>query len=632
MASEQQLSVVLSEFALTMVTDFPIQGILERLVGRIVGMLPISAAGVTLISPGSDPRYVAASDESALRYEKLQTELDEGPCLAAYRTGEAVAVPDLATDERFKIFGPRAVAAGLAAVFTFPLRQGDKRLGALDLYRQTPGQLDDDDMAAAQTLADVTAAYLVNAQGRDELRNASERAYENSVHDALTGLPNRTLLLERVGHALRRRNRSRRVIAVMFADLDDFKTVNDLHGHRAGDALLVAVAERITTRLRPSDTLARVSGDEFVILCEDLDDHGEAEAIATRVADAFTLPFDLSGIELEISASVGIAFAGDGEQSPEQLLEDADVAMYQAKRKGGGQHQLIDLRERRLQDDRASLRRDLRLAVPRGELRAEYQPIVRTDDGRVVGVEALLRWEHPTQGSIAPAIAMPLAEQAGFMTEIGRWMLEQACADRHRWAGDGAPNFGMAVNVSPYQLMAQEFVSTVADVLDRTDTPPETITLEISESVFINDSVRALIVLDDLKTLGVLLALDDFGTGYSSLSYLNQFPVDAIKIDQAFTAKLCRDPITHAIVEKTTELAHMLELAVVVEGVETAGQLHEISALGADYCQGFYFAHPMDADKLDQLMIKGGTSSNPSPLLGDRPALKNSGTSSARCW
>lgn len=596
MATERQLSEMLSEFARTMVTDFPIQRILERLVQRIVEILPVTGAGVTLITPNTSPRYVAASDESALRYEQLQTELGEGPCLVAYRTGNAVAVDDLRIDDRFSVFGPRAVEAGLVGVFTFPLRQGDKQLGALDLYRDRPGLLDDRDMVAAQTLADVTAAYLANAQARADLQDSSERSYASSVHDALTGLPNRVLLVGRLQHSLRRGRRTGKAMAVLFADLDRFKAVNDTHGHPVGDELLVAVAERLAGLLRPGDTLARMSGDEFVILCEDLEEEAQAELIATRVVDALSVPFELSGLVVEISVSVGIAFAGLGGQIPEQLLQDADTAMYQVKRRGGHGHQVMDLRERQLSRRRVSLQLDLRGALGRGELRAEYQPIVHTEDGRVVSVEALLRWDHAIRGAIPPKTLIPLAEQSGRISEIGKWVLEQACADRHRWiSGTGCDEIGIAVNVSAHQLMGPDFVAMVGGVLASTHTSPEFLTLEITESVFVQDADRALIVLTDMKQLGVMLALDDFGTGYSSLSYLQRFPVDLVKIDQGFIADLGHDQTSNTIVAAVIMLAHNLGMGVVAEGVETAEQQDQLVALGSEYCQGFYFAQPMSA-------------------------------------
>ena len=611
MATERQLSSVLSEFARTMVTDFPIQGILEGLVQRIVEILPVTGAGVTLITPNSTPRYVAASDESALRYEQLQTELGEGPCLATYRTGKAVVVADLRSDERFATFGPRAVEIGLVAVFTFPLCQGDRQLGALDLYRDSPGLLDDDDMQAAQTLADVTAAYLVNAQARADLQDSSDRSRESALHDALTGLPNRVLLLERLEHSLARGRRSGKMVAVLFADLDRFKSVNDMHGHLIGDELLIAVAQRLTGLLRPGDTLARLSGDEFVILCEDLDEEGQVQVIARRVVAALSEPFELTGFEVEISASVGIAYTGPGEHVPEQLLQDADIAMYQAKRKGGHDHQVIDLREQQLADRRSGLRSDLRGALGRGEIRVEYQPIVHTEDGRIVGVEALLRWNHPLRGPIPPLTLIPLAEQSGLIGEIGRWVLEQACLDRHRWTAEaGCDDIGIAVNVSAHQLMGPDFVTMVTDVLASTDTRPELLTLEITESVFIQDADRALVVLNDLKRLGVLLALDDFGTGYSSLSYLQRFPVDIIKIDQGFIADLARDRTSNAIVSAVIALAHELGIAVITEGVETAEQHAQVAALGSESCQGFYFARPMSADTLGILTNPTATSVN----------------------
>ena len=611
MPSEQQLSEVLSEFARTMVTNFPIQGILDHLVKRIVEVLPISAAGVTLISPGTDPRYVAASDESALRFEKLQTELGEGPCLAAYQTGEAVAVADLRDESRFPKFTPRALEAGLVAVFTFPLCNGAERLGALDLYRNTPGLLDDAAMSAAQTLADVAAAYLLNAQARVDLEDSSERSHESAMHDALTGLPNRTLFLERLDHAVRRGRRSGKMAAVLFADLDRFKLVNDLHGHGAGDELLVTVAERLTGVLRPGDTLARLSGDEFVILCEDLDEPAQVDVIAARIGTAVAAPIVLSGIEMDITASVGIAFSGPGDELSEQVLQDADAAMYQAKRKGGARHQIVDLREQQLAAQRASLERELRGALARGELRTEYQPIVATDDGRITGVEALLRWAHPSRGLVLPTVLVPLAERSGLITEIGRWVLEHACPEQHRWQNrPQADALTMSINVSAHQLMSQDYAATVAAILSASNTDPELVTLEVTESVFVQDSERALVVLRELKRIGVRLALDDFGTGYSSLNYLRQFPIDVVKIDRGFVADLDHDRASHAIVVAMVAMAHMMGMKVVAEGVETIEQHAELASLDCDSCQGFYFAPPMPADDVDTLLrqrLPGGT-------------------------
>jgi diguanylate cyclase (GGDEF)-like protein len=605
---ERRLSDVLSEFARTLVTDFPIQAILDHLVVRIVDVLPISAAGVTLIAPGADPHYIAASDESAMRFEQLQTELGEGPCLVAYEHGKAVAVPDLRVDDRFPTFSSRAVEEGLAAVFTFPLRHDDQQLGALDLYRTTAGPMNAGAMTAAQTLADVAAAYLLNAQARSDLRDSSERARESALHDALTGLPNRTLLVQRLVHAILRCRRSEKLVAVLFADLDHFKAINDTYGHHVGDELLVAVAGRLTELLRPGDTLARLAGDEFVILCEDLERTSQVEPLATRIDQALAETFVLSGIEVQVSASVGIAFAGRGDDIPEQILQDADTAMYQAKRRGGARHGMVDVGEQRLADNRASLNRDLRGALDRRELRTEYQPIVATTDGRITGVEALLRWAHPIRGIVAPDTLVPLAEQSGLIVEIGRWVLMQACVDLHRWQRhEQHQGLEICVNISSAQLMAPDFAATVAAVLAETRTDPGLVTLEITESVFIQDSDRALVVLNDVKHLGVKLALDDFGTGYSSLSYLKQFPVNIVKIDRAFIADLGREPTSSLIVGAIVRLAHSLQMTVVAEGIESESQYDEVVALDCDSYQGYFFARPTSADALDSLMAVAAT-------------------------
>jgi diguanylate cyclase (GGDEF)-like protein len=621
MPKSEELSDVLSEFARTMVTDFPIQGILDHLVSRIVDILPITAAGVTLIAAGLGPRYVAASDGSALRYEKLQTELGEGPCLEAFNTGEAVSVPDLRDEDRFPTFSPQAITAGLAAVFTFPLRHVDAQLGALDLYRDTTGPLSRDVMIAAQTLADVAAAYLINAQARSDLEHSSDQSREAALHDPLTGLPNRALLLQLLEHAFRAARRSKKLSALFFLDLDHFKEVNDTYGHQVGDELLVEVAKRLTGLLRPGDSVARLSGDEFVILCEDLADPSAADPIALRLNAEMSRPFLLSRGELTATASIGIAFAGRGSDSPDELLHDADLAMYQAKRARDGTHDVLDLRQLHLAGQHASLARGLPGAIGRGELHLAYQPIVDARTGRLLGVEALLRWMHPSRGPVSPMVFIPFAEQSGQIVELGQWVLEQACEDRKQWQQHAPAEVAMSVNVSVHQFMSGGFAETVAAVLASTSTDPALLTLEVTESVFVRDEDRALVVLGELKETGVNLALDDFGTGYSSLGYLTSLPIDEIKIDRTFIAKLGAKPGSEKVVTAIVGLAHSLGMTVVSEGIETAEQRQTVTELGSDSCQGFYFAKPMPASDVDALVQGSSHVTKPGLRAAHAPSL-----------
>jgi diguanylate cyclase (GGDEF)-like protein len=602
---EDALSDVLSEFARTMVTNFPIQGILDQFVRRIVDILPVTAAGVTLIAPGVVPRYVAASDPSALRYEMLQTELDAGPCLSAFETGQAIFVPDLRTENRFGPFAPRAVAEGLAAVFTFPLRHEDLQLGALDLYRDTPGPLTRKSTIAAQTLADVAAAYLINAQARADLRDSRDQSRAAALHDPLTGLPNRVLILQLLEHAFRAGRRSNKIAAVLFLDLDRFKDVNDTYGHQVGDELLVAVADRLKGMLRPGDNLARLSGDEFVIVCEDLADPSAADPITARLAAGLARPFTLSNVEITTTASIGIAFTGPGVDSPEALLHDADLAMYRAKHDRRRSRGVIDLRQLQLVGQQAGLARALPGAIDRGELHLHYQPIVDAGDGHVIEVEALLRWTHPARGPVSPTVFIPFAEQSGQIIELGLFVLEQACTDRQRWQRHSTAEIAISVNVSAHQLMSAGFVQSVETVLTRTGTPPSLLTLDLTEGVIVRDEGRALIILEQLKAVGVGLALDDFGTGYSSLSHLNTLPIDTLKVDQTFTAKLSGQPGRREVVTAIIGLAHSLGMMVTAEGIETAEQRREVAQLGSDRCQGFYFAKPMPASKVDPLVCPG---------------------------
>ncbi len=607
MVHQEKLAAVLSEFARTLGTDFPIQGILDHLVQRIIEVLPVTSAGVTLIAPGAKPRYLAASDEAAMRYEGLQSELFQGPCLAAFESGDAVLVPDLCHDSRFPLFSPPAIAGGLRAVFTFPLRQDDIRLGALDLYRETPGPLDVDDLAAAQTLADVASAYLTSVQGRADAHAMADHYRQSASHDFLTGLPNRLLLTQRLEHASQRGQRSHSDAAVLFADLDRFKLVNDTYGHQVGDGLLVAVAERLSSLLRPGDTLARVAGDEFVILCEDLHDANYVEVLAGRIDQAFSTPFDAAGVRVSITASVGIAFAGRGEQLTDELVGKADTAMYQAKRKGGARHQIIDLREVSRATEWRDLERDLLAAVANDELELHYQPLLSSADGRVTGTEALIRWTHPRHGAVPPQKLVSIAEQSGLMNDIGAWVLERACRDQQDWQTQfPGQRLDMAVNISATQLMTPRFLETVKSIVHRTGADPEGVILEVTEDIFIEDSERAGKVLADSRRMGLTVALDDFGTGYSSLNYMRRFPVDVIKIDQAFLVDLFEDPVGPVFLAAVTNLAHALGLRVTAEGVETKRQADEVAGIGCEFSQGFYFARPMPASEMTELLRERG--------------------------
>lgn len=610
-----KMSEVLAEFARTMLTDFPIQAILDQLVRRVVDVLPLAAAGVTLISGDEAPIYVAGSNQAAWRFEQLQTTYGEGPCLTAYQFGETVTIADLSTEQRFPRFTAHARTLGLAAIFTFPLHHGDHQLGALDLYNDTAGPLPPEAMEAAQTLADVASAYLINAQGRADLQESWQRSRQAALHDPLTGLANRVLLLDRLETAIQRNHRSSRHCAALFIDLDRLKAVNDSYGHAVGDELLVAMARRLRQLVRPSDTVARLSGDEFAVLCDSLNSPAEAESIGARLIHEMARTFELSTIRLDVTTSIGISYSDSTEQTPEQLLREADAAMYQAKRMGGNQFQLIDTRQQPDVYARLGLELDLIGMVPRGELHNEYQPIVAAADGCIIGFEALLRWQHPIWGAVPPSTLVPIAERTGQIGEIGAWVMRQAWSDRLRWSRcEWGDDPDMSVNISPSQLIAPNFVDVVQSVLMGGTTPPGKLILEITESVLIIDAPRALKALNDLRRIGVKIALDDFGTGYSSLSYLKHLPVDILKIDQSFIGDIVQERSSRAIVKSVVTLAHDLGISVTAEGIETAEQHLLVTELGCDACQGYHFGRAMPAAKVDTFAHRGDRPHGAAPI------------------
>ena len=594
MVDDRQLSSVLSEFAYTLTADVPTSTILVHLVQRIVGVLPVTSAGVTLIVPGAQPRYVAASDDDAMRFEKLQTDLDEGPCVLASESGSLVSVPWLGAETRFPRFAPAALEAGLQAVFTFPLRHGNRRLGALDLYRDSPGPLDPLDLEAAQTLANVATAYLINARAREDAHSSSDRLRHIATHDGLTGLPNRRLLMQRIEHARERALRTHAAAGVLFADLDRFKQINDTYGHSVGDLLLQVVADRLDHLVRPGDTLARIYGDEFVLLCEDVRDRADVAVLAERVRQAFVAPFSIGDLDLSVTASVGVAFAGPGEEVSERMVADADQAMYDAKRASrkagrallgsGPVEEPVD---------------DLALAIEHEAMELGYQPVVTCADGALVGIEALLRWTTGDE-PVAPAAIVAFAERTGLIRRLGSWVLDAGCGEAARWRREH-PGVALRldVNLSTYQLRSPHFVREVHETLERTGLAPDELVLHVSGTVLAQESELAHSVLTRLREVGVRVALDDFGGGCCSLDQLQELPLDLVRIDFAVVDAQGRGD---ALLPPLVDLAHVLDLTVLVDGVVSEPQRDVAVAAGADLAQGSWFARAMSVPAIDLLL------------------------------
>ncbi len=449
----------------------------------------------------------------------------------------------------------------------------------------------------------------VNARDISDRKALEARLEHEATHDPLTGLPNRTLLLDRLDVAIGRARRQHRRLAVLFLDLDHFKVVNDSLGHSTGDQLLAAVAARLTDHVRPGDTVARFGGDEFVVVCEEVESIYEVEEIAGRIATAVAEPVWIGEAEVFVTSSVGIALASDLHLTPEQLLRDADAAMYQAKEKGRNRHEVFDSRLRTRALDRLEVENSLRRALVRHELRVHYQPCFDLQTNAVVGVEALLRWEHPQRGLLLPAEFLRIAEETGLVVPVGAWVLHQACRQMQRLRTE-LPEFadlGVAVNLSARQITHPYLVDEVAKAIEDTGTRPDTLMLEITESVLMDDITTNVSTLRRLKDLGVSLAIDDFGTGYSSLAYLRRFPVDLLKVDRSFVNGLGSDPEDAAIVQTVITLAHTLGLEALAEGVESPLQQDELRRLGCNQAQGFLLGRPMSiADLTDFLVARGG--------------------------
>jgi diguanylate cyclase (GGDEF)-like protein/PAS domain S-box-containing protein len=453
--------------------------------------------------------------------------------------------------------------------------------------------------------AGVVYLFAVDITGR---RLMEEQLRHDTLHDALTGLPNRLLFMERLSHSIARsKRRESHLFAVLFLDLDRFKVINDSLGHHVGDEMLVLIAQRLQRCLREEDTVARFGGDEFAILLEEISGISDATRVAERIQAELSAPVNLSGFDVFTSASIGIALSSSAYERPEYLLRNADMAMYRAKGMGQSRFEVFDRTMHAQALARLQLETDLRRALDRQEFVVHYQPIISLNTGRICGVEALVRWDHPDQGLMTPDEFIPAAEETGLILPLGRWVLGEACRKVRQWrAHYGAETLGsVGVNLSAKQFSQVDLVEQIWDALRSSGLPPEALRLEITESAVMENADAAIVLLSRLKGLGVQLSLDDFGTGYSSLSYLHRFPLDALKIDRSFVARIDAEERTTRLVETVLTLARGLEVSAVAEGIETEEQLATLRALRCDLGQGFLFSRPLPPDELELLLENG---------------------------
>jgi diguanylate cyclase (GGDEF)-like protein len=498
---------------------------------------------------------------------------------------------------------------GQQSMAMVPLVAAGRSVGLIEVTSARRDAFDERAVELAVMLAGEAAMALENARLYDEIRH-------RALHDGLTGLANRVLFRDRVELAVARSRRSGGRIAVLFLDFDDFKALNDTHGHARGDEVLAVAAKRVSEVLRPSDTAARHGGDEFAILIEDIVDEADALTVATRLAEALRQPMPIGHAEVRIAASIGVAIGVAGRESTDDLLRNADVAMYAAKASSRGGAEIFRPALREGAAERADRAARLRGVVERDELRLDYQPIVELESNRIEGVEALVRWQPPDGPVLMPGEWIEIAEESGDVVPIGRWVLREACRQARDWQIRlERPDLRMSVNLSARQFREHDIVATVRSIIDETGIPPETLILEITESGLMLRTQATIARLEALRALGVHLAIDDFGTGYSSLSYLERFPIDILKIDRTFvsSAGATVSPIARAIVE----LGRTLGLQVVAEGIEHAAQARWLTDIGCRFGQGYLYARPMGAAAIETLLAEGEGLARPVELDRD---------------
>jgi diguanylate cyclase (GGDEF)-like protein/PAS domain S-box-containing protein len=512
----------------------------------------------------------------------------------AFKTRKPMWIADIAKSGAFKR-QRIALDAGLRSAFAFPLMRGSEVLGVMEFFNRDAREPEHALVDIAESIGSEIAQYIVRTE-------AEEAVKFMAMHDALTQLPNRAMFNERLASSIAHAQRHSRKLAVLFIDLDRFKLINDTLGHEAGDVVLGEAAQRLTDNLRGGDTVARLGGDEFVVLLEEITDPVYVGSVSQKLISALAAPFVISGREYRVTASIGVSTFPDDGADPDTLLKNADSAMYRAKELGRNAYEFYSAQISSGAMERLNLEAGLRRALERDELMLYYQPQIETCSGRIVGMEALVRWKHPQFGVLQPARFIKLAEENGLIVPLGDWVIRSACTAQREWRGKRIAPPRIAVNLSPRQFLHAGLVKDTVRVLEETGCKPSYLELEITESMVMHDPEGAALLIEELKELGVRIAMDDFGTGYSSLAHLKRFPIDSLKIDRSFISDLPGDSGNVAITDAIIAMARTLHLTVIAEGVETRAQFDFLRRLGCDEVQGYYFSPPVSFVEATKLL------------------------------
>jgi diguanylate cyclase (GGDEF)-like protein len=588
----QRLLEQISEIQRAITRRAPLQEILDSITAGAHRLLGDDVVGLYMRDP-DDPAALLLMSSRGLTGETTRR-------LWRVSAADAITPADPATWRARP--GPvsyraELTAAGIVAVMAAPVHENGVVVGSLHVAsRRRDRVYTESDRETLRVFAEHVSLAVTDAKTHEEMHKA--------FHDQLTGLASRRLFTDRLDNALAGAARTGARVAVLFVDLDNFKLVNDSLGHAAGDSLLVGVADRIRSAVRDGDLAARLGGDEFAVVLGDLSTECAAVRVATRIIEAVQAPFLIDGKEVFVEVSVGIALDATGAGRGQNLLRDADLAMYQAKRSGKGRYEIFKPGLRTALLSRLDLEHDMRHAVERGQLLLHYQPILDLTEERILAVEALLRWQHPQRGLLPPCEFIPAAEETGLIVPIEAWVLATACQQVSTWMEGRHPPLTLNVNMSVRQLQRPDLADVVARVLRETGLPADRLVLELTESILLQDTKVMVARLQRLKELGVRLAIDDFGTGYSSLAYLRRLPIDTIKIDKSFLDDIAAAPASSDLARAVVQLGRTLEMTTVAEGIETRFQLDALRAAGCHLGQGFYFAKPLTVDAIEARYLR----------------------------